>query len=130
LKLLLITGKSATILPSTASTMAGQLLIAVAGPHPVNDLATPPFHRAQRAAVRRNGLRGGAVRTAWHMGNRGADDLDRLSHFINANQHAVANISRLVDWHAECQVAVRLVRVIAAKIEIDAGGASCNADDS
>jgi hypothetical protein len=104
--------------------------VTVASSDPVNDLATPPFHRAQRAAIRRNGLSGGAVRTVWQMGSRSADHLYRLPHFINANLQAVADISRLVDWHAEREVTVRLIRVIAPKIEIDAGGATCHADDS
>jgi hypothetical protein len=56
--------------------------------------------------------------------------LYRLAHFINANLHAAPDISRLVDWHAEGEVAVRLVRVIAPDIEIDAGGATSHADDS
>src|ERR1035441_3990428 len=48
--------------------------IAVAGSNPVNDLATPPFHRAQRAPIRRNALNGGAVRTVRQTGSRSADD--------------------------------------------------------
>jgi hypothetical protein len=106
------------ILPSTASTMAGQLLmdgsfhlaafdaIAFAGPDPVNDLAAPPFNGTQRAAARRYGLSRSAVRTFRKKCNRRADHLDRLADFIDANLHAVPHITRLVDRDFEGQLAI------------------------
>src|SRR5579863_10173719 len=71
------------------------------GSDPMNDLATPSFDRAKGAPIGRYGLSRGTVRAVWQTGNGRSDDLDRLAYLIDTNQHAVADISHLVQRHPE-----------------------------
>ena len=59
-----------------------------------------------------------------------ADDGDRLAHLVDAHLHAVQHVARLIDRHPEGRAVVGGVGMVAAHIEIDAGSAAADADDS
>ena len=139
---MLITGKSGTMLPCTASTSAGQLfrdgsLILqrsrrFSGPVRIQ-WRISPRHPSTAPSAQRSGGRGG-MGTRCEPGPRpdvyGSDQPQRFANFIDSDLHSPQYIAFLVDRHLKRNRVISRIRMVAPNVPVHARSAAGDADDS
>jgi len=96
----------------------------------VKNLAAPTFNGAEGARVRRDGKRQREVGALGKVPGGDGENAEGLDHFVDAHEHPMEHVAFLIDRDAEGEPVVGGVRMIAADVEVDAGGAACDANDA